>query len=261
MRLVVLGNPVDHSLSPSLHNAALDAAGLEGEYGRRNVDEAGMKLAVGEIRSGVLAGASVTMPHKELAYRLSDRRTATAERAQAVNTLVSANGVVGHNTDVVGIQAAWEEAGLSSDGPALVLGAGGAAAAALLAVEGREIFVAARRREAADALIGRVGVAATVVEWGAPVSGSVVVNATPVGMQGESLDERVIGDASGVFDMAYGPAETPAVSAARRIGIPVADGQMMLLHQAAAAFELWTGHPAPLAAMRAPLDASHTNVP
>lgn len=250
MRLVVLGDPIDHSLSPALHTAAFAATGLVAEYVSQRVDAAGMKRAVAQIRRGELAGANVTMPHKELAATLSDRLAAQVERAAAVNTLVRVAGrVVGHNTDIAGIRAAWTAADLPAEAPVVVLGAGGAAAAALLALEGRDIHLAARRPHAASELADRVGVQAEPVAWGESVTGAVVVNATPIGMGQETLPGGLLDVAVGLFDMAYGPAETPAVLAARRAGLPVADGRSMLLHQAAASFELWTGHTAPLDAM------------
>lgn len=254
MRLVVLGDPIDHSLSPALHNAAFAATGLIGEYGRRKVDAAGMARAVDEIRSGHLDGANVTMPHKEAAAALCDRLAPLAARVGAVNTLLRAGSdVVGHNTDVAGVRGAWVAAALPADVPVLILGAGGAAAAALLALANVPRHLAARKPEAGRGLAAKLGVAAKVVPWGAAVAGAVVVNATPLGMRGEVLPASVLAGAAGLFDMAYGDADTPAVTAARKAGIPVADGLAMLLHQAAAAFELWTGHPAPLEAMAAAL--------
>lgn len=250
MRLLVLGNPVDHSLSPALHNAAFAACGLAGTYDRRNVDAAGMENAIAEMRDGQLSGASVTMPHKELAARLADRLSPTAGRAGAANTLVHANGIVGHNTDVSGIRAAWSEAQLDESAPVRILGTGGAAAAALLALEGKPIALSGRRPEAASALLERVEVDATIVDWASAAVGSVLVNATPIGMKGERLPPQLLEGILGLFDMAYGPAPTPAVAAARREGLQCADGPAMLLHQAGAAFELWTGFTAPLAAMR-----------
>jgi shikimate dehydrogenase len=254
--LAVLGDPVEHSLSPLLHSAAFAATGLIGSYVKRCVDEAGMAQAIAEIKEGALDGANVTMPHKELAAGLSDRLAATAHRAGAVNTLVRvADEVVGHNTDVAGIQAAWRGAHLPEDGPILLLGAGGAAAAALLAVEGRPVSVAARRTDAARRLIDRTGVDAAVVPWGSVVAGAVLVNATPIGMDGSSLPGVVLDGAGGLFDMAYGATATPAIALMQQRGMPAADGRQMLLHQAAAAFELWTGHQAPLEAMASALSS------
>ena len=254
MRLAVLGDPVAHSRSPAIHTAALEALGIPGSYVARRVDADGMAAAVAEIRSGDLDGANVTMPHKQRAARLSDRLDPVAARAGAVNTLVrAADGVAGHLTDVAGIEAAWAEAGLPSEGPVLVLGAGGAAAAALLALEGRPLRVAARTSSRASEMLAAVDVVAEVVPWETAVPGAVVVNATPLGMAGEPLPAGLLDGAAGLFDMAYGGGETPAAARCRAAGLPVADGLDMLLGQAMASFTLWTGVLAPAAAMRTAL--------
>lgn len=252
MRLVVLGDPVDHSRSPAIHTAALEACGIDGTYTALRVDEAGMVSAVDEVRYGRLSGANVTMPHKQLAFELADRVTETALRSGAVNTLVRREGEVwGFNTDVDGIRVVWESVPLPTDRPVLILGAGGAAAGAVVAVADRAIVLSARRDEAAAELIERTRTRGSIVPWGTPLRGAVVVNATPIGMGAESLPPELISVASGFFDLTYGPGESPSVRYARHLGIPAADGKELLLAQAAASFEIWTGIPAPMDVMRA----------
>lgn len=256
MRLVVLGDPVEHSLSPAIHRAGMAAAGLDGTYESRRVDAHGMVGAVGEIRAGDLDGANVTMPHKHLALALSDQTDPEAQRAGAANTLVSdGSAVVAHNTDIMGIRSAWAGAGLSTEAPVLVVGAGGAAAAALLALEGRNLAVTARTEGAASRLVKRCEVAADAVAWGSAVDGAVVVNATPIGMHGESFPQAVAAGSVGVFDMAYGAGVTRLVAEARAAGLPAVDGETMLLAQAAGSFRLWTGESPDLVAMRRGLEA------
>jgi len=251
MKLVLLGDPVEHSRSPAIQSAALEASGIEGTYEARRVDEAGMVVAVDEIRYGRLDGANVTMPHKQLAFELAGRVSKEALRSGAVNTLVRSDGEVwGYNTDVDGIRSVWTTAGLPDDAPVLILGTGGAAAGALVAVAGRTVMISGRRADAAVDLLGRVRVDGTVVPWGGAVEGAVVVNATPLGMAGEAIPDEVLAAALGFFDLTYGPAEAPSVVRARSLGIPVADGRDMLIAQAAAGFEIWTGVPAPVEAMR-----------
>ncbi len=246
MRLVLLGDPVAHSLSPTMHRAAFEALGIPGSYEVRRVDAVGMEEAAAELRSGILDGANITMPHKCLAAALADSLTPPARRAGSVNTWIRRDGeILGESTDVTGIRTAWARADLPSDAPVLILGAGGAAAAALVALEGRSLYVAARRPETIVELASRVGVDVRPHPWSTPLDGAVVVNATPLGMRGEPLPGDVVGHAAGLFDMAYGPAPTPAVRAARRAGLPVADGISMLAAQAEAAFELWTGRACP----------------
>ena len=251
MRLVVLGDPVGHSRSPAIQTAALEACGIEGTYTARRVNEAGMVNAVDEVRYGRLAGANVTMPHKQLAFELADRVTEAALRSGAVNTLVRRDGEVwGYNTDVEGIRAVWESAHLPTDRPVLVLGAGGAAAGAVVAVADHAIAVSARRDQAATELIERTRTEGSIVPWGTPLEGAVVVNATPIGMGTESLPPELLAVASGFFDLTYGPVESPSVRYACDLGIPTADGKELLLAQAAASFEIWTGIRAPIDVMR-----------
>jgi shikimate dehydrogenase len=252
LRLALLGDPVHHSLSPLIHTAALRAAGIAGRYEAHRVDAAGFDVAVAELRRGELDGANVTMPHKVRARDAADVLDASAARASAVNTLVMKGSVLhGHNTDVTGLRRVWAEADLPSTAPVLVLGAGGAAAAALVAFEGRGIVVSARREEAGQAVVDRTGVEARVVPWGVPEPGAVVINATPVGMAGDALPGTVLSGGCGLVDLAYGADPTPAIVRARRLGIPAVDGVQVLLAQGAAAFEIWVGFAPTMAAMRA----------
>jgi shikimate dehydrogenase len=155
-------------------------------------------------------------------------------------------GLAGWNTDVTALRAAL--AGLAGS-VVMILGTGGAAAAAAAAAPGRPVLVAARRESAGHELAQRVDPGVTVVPWGAVVADAVVVNATPLGMQGESLPAGVVEAAAGLIDLAYGVEETPAVAVARSRGVPAIDGIALLVAQAAASFEIWTGRAAPRAVM------------
>ncbi len=250
----MLGDPVEHSRSPAIHSAALAAVGIEGTYEARRVDRAGMVSAVDEVRYGSLDGANVTMPHKESAFTLADRASGTALRAGVANTLIRREGMaVAENTDVTGLVRVWDESGLPTDAPVLVLGSGGAAAAAVVAFSERPILMSARSPERAGAVLVRTRVEGEIVEWGRAVPGAVVVNATPLGMEGEPLPDGVVDRAGGLVDLPYGERRTPAVATALAIGLPCADGLAALLAQAADSFELFTGVPAPIEAMRAAL--------
>ena len=250
MKLLIFGDPVEHSLSPVIMGAALRRAGIAGSYGRRRVDAAGMREGAAQIRDGRLDGANVTMPHKRLAAELCDRLTPQAERCGVANTLWRRDGLLhGHTTDPDGVTFAWEDARLPNDAPVLVLGAGGAAAAALLALEGRELRVSARRPQAAAALAGGPVEGVGTAEWGRPVPGAVVVNATPLGLAGESLPEAVLEEAAGLFEMNYGHGPTPAMRTVREAGRPVATGEMMLVGQAVTGFRIWTGVSVPAPAL------------
>jgi len=250
MRIALLGQPVRHSRSPAIFAAAFAATGLVGTYEARAVNADGVESAFAELASGTLHGLNVTMPHKALAYDLCDRVADAAGRAGAVNTVKEVGGsAVGYSTDIDAVTECWSN--FPQDRPILILGGGGAAAAALVALADREPYIATRRFGAGAAAGARTRVEVGEVRWGVPVVGAVVVNCTPLGMRGESLPEAVLELGSGLLDMAYGAAPTPAVSLVRGLGHPVVDGLDLLVSQAAHGFRLFTGLAPPVEAMRA----------
>lgn len=251
LRLAVLGDPIEHSRSPAIHNAAMLHLGIDGTYEARRAGRAELAAAVTELRDGGLDGMNITMPLKGEAASMAETLTAEASMSGSVNTLRHRAGAVeGHSTDVIASRMAFSDERFDASAPVLILGSGGAAAAALVGAPDRILFVAARDRDRAAALLARVGAEAGVVRFGAGVAGALVVNATPIGMGGESLPPEVTGPASGIIDLAYGAEEeTRTVSEARRSGLPVMDGVEFLVLQAAASFEWWTGLSAPVGVM------------
>lgn len=250
MKFAIVGDPVEHSRSPAMHNAAFASLDVEAEFGFLHVPADGFSDVERALRSGDLDGVSVTMPHKHNAFRAADELSETAQRSGAVNTLVARDGILhGYNTDVAGVLHAVEEVGHVITTPALILGYGGAAAAALLAIEGSHVSVSGCDPEKAQALIDRVGASAKVVPWGTSIQSATVINATPLGMHGESLPVGVVERAGALIDMTYGTRRSPAVTDALAIGIPVADGLTMLVGQAVEAFEIFTGRNASLFVM------------
>ena len=256
----VIGDPVRHSLSPVIHNAAFAALGLDWVYVAFPVPRGRGGAAVTAARDLGLAGINVTMPHKEDVAAACDDLTPDAAVLRSVNTVVSRPGrwMLGHSTDGPGFLAALTDEGIDVDGRrTLVLGAGGAARAVILALDGAgaEVIVAARRPEAAAAAadLAASGRAIALEEVDALVGrADLVVNATPLGMAGEGppLDPDRLRPGQAVVDLVYDPAETPLLAAARARGARTSNGLGMLVHQAARSFELWTGVEAPLAVMR-----------
>lgn len=249
-RLVLLGRPVGHSLSPRMQNAALDAAGIAVRYEAVDIPRRALDDTFASLRRDRAAG-NVTIPYKEDARARCDRLTPTAAASGAVNTFWTApdGALVGDNTDVEGFMRAFGP--LLREAPGrrvLVLGAGGAAAAVLLAMKGWDaiaITVYARTMSRGNALIQRLDVAASVVDTPAEAApnSDIVVNATPVGMQeGElPLDPALLLPGTIVLDLVYRPGETDFVKAARARGCRASDGLAMLVEQGALAFERWFG--------------------
>lgn len=260
----VIGDPVRHSLSPAIHNAAFAALGLDWVYVALPVAAGRGAEAVAAMRVLGIEGLSVTMPHKATVAAAVDRRTAVAERLGVANCVFTDGGeLVGDSTDGDGFVRSLErDGGLSLAGArVMVLGTGGAAKAIIEAV-GRarpaDLVVVSRRRGQADQVattlapgVGRAGDQAEAAAM------DVVVNATPVGMAGGPdphalpLPADLLTSAQTVVDIVYNPRVTPLLAAAEAAGATAVGGVGMLIHQAALAFEHWTGQPAPVDAMTA----------
>lgn len=258
----IVGDPVAHSLSPVLHNAAFSAAGLDWVYVAFAVAESDRRGDwVRAIRALGLRGLSVTMPHKEAAARRADVRSAVVERLGAANTLFwVGDRLAAESTDGQGLLASLGEKGVGVAGRrVVVIGSGGAARAAILASASAGasfVGVLSRRREPAERAATVGGDACAVVSPADVVTADVVVNATPVGMaggpdpSGTPVGRSWLRPDQVVVDLVYHPVDTPLLALAASVGARTVDGTGMLLHQAAAQFRLWTGAEPPLVAMR-----------
>jgi shikimate dehydrogenase len=264
----VIGDPVGHSLSPALHNAALVELGLDWAYLAFPVPAGSGQAAVAAMVDLGIRGLSVTMPHKAGAAKACHQLSPLAERLGVVNTVTNVDGqLVGDSTDGPGFIDSLAEMGWSPAGKrCLVLGAGGSARAVVLALgaAGAErVEVVARRPEQAlevAALAGEAGMVATV---DAADAADLVVNATPVGMAGVlvdgggggelpfGLEPKRLGPGQLVADLIYAPAATQLLVSARARGAGTCNGLGMLVHQAARQVTIWTGRDAPIEVMSA----------
>ena len=269
----VLGDPVDHSLSPAMHNAAFAAAGLSHVYLRYRVPVALLPAAVREARALRRGGINLTVPRKEAVLPLLDAGTREAERIGAVNTVLFAPGgrAVGDNTDGRGFLAALRGRVRLRAARALVIGAGGAARAvgtALRQAGAARVTIANRTQARGERLaerLGRLGAGVTAaVPLAALARGQVledatlVVNTTPLGLAGGGPRVRYTAAPPGCLfvDLVYAARPTPFLAGAARAGRPTLGGAHMLLHQGALAFEAWTGRRAPRAVMARALRAA-----
>jgi shikimate dehydrogenase len=271
----VLGHPIGHTFSPAMHNAALAALHLDGLYCAFDVAPEALLNVLPAMRAMGLGGVNLTVPLKEVAFRGLPELDASARRLGAVNTVeFTAGGMVGHNTDGYGFLRAHEEAfGCNVKGASVfVLGSGGAGrAVALMCGEAgasavtlgdldrdRCEKVAAEIRSAFPACVVRV--VQDAAGWPAAVrAAELVVQATPVGMKADDtalLRPDAFRSGQRLLDLIYWFPETVHMAAARAGGATAANGLGMLLHQGARAFEIWTKQAAPVAAMRAALEAA-----
>jgi len=252
----VIGWPVDHSLSPRLHGFWLEQLGIDGVYLPLPVAPDDIEDAIRALPKLGFAGANVTVPHKESAFRTVDRLSDTAKAIGAVNTIVcNADGTLsGDNTDAFGFMEnirADAPDWTAQTAPALVLGAGGAARAvicALIDAGSGEIRLANRTRERADDLVRHFGPTVVAIDWddrNAATNGAgLLVNTTTLGMTGKPSLEIDLGGLvprAVVNDIVYAPLETALLKDAAARGLTAVDGLGMLLHQARPGFEAWFG--------------------
>jgi len=264
----LFGDPVAHSLSPAMHNAAFEELGLNWVYLPFRVASSKLSAAVNAVKALGMAGVNITVPHKEGVIDYLDELSDEAALIGAVNTVINREGcLIGDNTDGKGFIRSLEEAGFSPGGrTALILGSGGAARAvgAALARAGCRPAIAnrtlSRAREIAGLLKKHLDVEVPVYGFG-DINGEMVrefdliVNTTPLGMNPHvdrcpPLPTTFLHKGQMVYDLVYNPRETKLMRLARASGARVMGGLGMLLCQGVLAFELWTGRPAPVEVMK-----------
>ena len=251
----VMGWPVGHSRSPLLHGHWLDRHGIDGAYVPMAVPPDALERAIRALPALGFRGCNLTVPHKEAALAFVDEVEPQARRIGAINTLVvHGERIEGRNTDGIGFvenlragHAGWR----ADAGPVLVLGAGGASRAVIVALAeagAPEIRLANRSPERAEALAAEFGAPVAAVAWekraDALEGAALVVNTTTLGMAGQpplDLDLGGLGRDALVTDIVYTPLETDLLARARARGNPVVDGLGMLLHQARPGFAAWFG--------------------
>ncbi len=248
----VIGWPVAHSKSPLIHRFWLAKLGIDGDYGRFPVHPDSLGDAIRALPKLGLRGVNVTVPHKVAAMALVDRIDASAMRAGAINTIVAEGAVLtGYNTDITGFAEPLIDRPLAGK-RAVVIGAGGAARAVVAALAERrigEVIVLNRDIARAQGVLAELGQPGEARALSAPVPPArLIVNATSLGMSGQPPLPVDLGGQDAdciVYDIVYAPLETPLLAAARARGMRTIDGLQMLVGQAAAAFELFFGQPAP----------------
>jgi shikimate dehydrogenase len=266
-RVVLIGHPVAHSLSGAMQQAAFDQLGIDAMYELWDRPPIELADAIAEIRGDDFLGANVTIPHKERVVPMVDRLTEEGQATGAVNTITrEGKRLVGHNTDVAGFKVALDKIVGKQKMPrnAVVLGAGGGARAVVFGLirEGfQRIIVFNRHLHRAEGLVKHFGRTAAHMELRAmPWHESIIeaelaktkllVNATSIGLTSDEspIPAEVLHSDLLVLDLIY--AQTRLLRDSAAVGAETSDGELMLLHQGAAAFTLWTGQTAPLDLMQ-----------
>jgi len=248
----IIGHPLAHTLSPVLHNWGFTKLGIKASYHVWDTPPEKLVAFMAALRTLPIHGASVTIPHKETVMPLVDKLTQSARDIGAVNTLYWQDTVLwGDNTDVTGFMAPLLECG-KTPGTALVLGAGGAARAAVCGLHraGWSVLLSSRTQTRADRLAHSFQ--AEQVPWNDrhDMRPDLLVNTTPLGMSGpfQALSpwKNSLTGISLVYDLVYNPKETPLLAQAKREGVAVIHGLPMFVHQGLAQFERWTNQRFPL---------------
>ena len=264
----VIGDPISHSLSPSLHNPAFAALGIDAVYVTFRVSPSSLEDALRGLLALNVQGINVTVPHKSEVFQYVDEVTDTARRIGAINTLRNDSGHwIGENTDATGFIRSLEPLGLSLPGSSVgMLGAGGAAkgvAVGLLEAGVSRLFISNRSYDRATVLadllkasFGQQSVSAVSLEELEKKELNLLVNTTTVGSDGHSSPAKLnrFDKLGAVTDIIYRPSRTPLLLEAEKLGLPNLNGGGMLLYQGISAFSFWTRRTAPEIIMRKALD-------
>ncbi|WP_440918773.1 shikimate dehydrogenase [Candidatus Pelagibacter sp.] len=244
-KYLVIGNPIDHSLSPKLQNWWLKENNIDATYDKIKLEVHEIKNFIQEIKEQRIAGCNVTVPFKKTVIPFLDKLSREAEETQSVNTIIFDNGdLVGHNTDIAGFDAAIKKLNFSLRGKkVLILGAGGVVPSIIFALKNmhvQEIIISNRTKEKAENLRVLFN-DLKILEWGNLTDFHMIINATSLGLNNEkiNLDFSSLGDDKLFYDVIYNPHETNFLKVGKQLGHKIENGKTMFIYQALEAFKLW----------------------
>ncbi len=243
----VIGNPIDHSLSPKLHNYWFKANKIDATYEKKKIEEKNLQNIISEIKEKKINGINVTVPFKKSVIHYLDKLSQEAEQTQSVNTItLSNNNLVGHNTDIPGFTKAIKSLNLDIKGKKiLILGAGGVVPSIIFALNKMnvsKIIVSNRTKKKAEDLKLQFH-NLDLLDWGDMVDFDIIINATSLGLNKESisLDFSKYGNNKLFYDVIYNPKETNFLKEGKKLGNKTENGKLMFIYQAHEAFKLWHG--------------------
>jgi len=245
-KYLVVGNPIEHSLSPKLHNHWIKQNNIEAIYEKKKINEDDLGLFISDIRKENLHGINITVPFKKTVIPFLDELTDTAEKTQSVNTVYKKQEkVIGDNTDVEGFELSLKYKKYDVQNKKIfILGAGGVVASIVLALKNLgacEIFLSNRTKEKADN-IKKIYSDLKIIKWGEIPSFDMVINATSVGLKKEDKLELNLSKSVQdklFYDLIYNPSKTDFLSKGKKLGNKIENGKMMFVYQAQLAFNIW----------------------
>jgi shikimate dehydrogenase len=247
-KFLVIGNPIEHSLSPKLHNYWIKNNGIDAIYEKTKLDVDELENIVLQIKQKKIYGVNITVPFKKAIIPFLDELTTEADSTQSVNTLfLKDNKVIGHNTDIIGFETSIKKSKFNIfNKEVLILGAGGVVPSIIFALNKMKvskIIISNRTREKAENF-RKLFKNIEIIDWGEVTNFDMIINATSVGLKKEDriiLDFSSISKKSLFYDVIYNPKETNFLKTGKKIGNMTLNGKLMFIYQALSAFKIWHG--------------------
>ena len=243
----VIGNPINHSLSPKLHNYWLKENNIDAIYDKKKIEEKNLQTIISEVKEKKINGINVTVPFKKAVIPYLDKLSPEAEQTQSVNTIILSNdNLVGHNTDILGFDKAIKNLNFDMRGnKILILGAGGVVPSIIFALSKMnvsKITISNRTKEKAEDLKSQFH-DLEILDWGDINDFDVIINATSLGLNKETinLDFSKFTNNKLFYDVIYNPEETNFLKEGKKLGNRTENGKLMFIYQASEAFKLWHG--------------------
>ena len=245
-KYLVIGNPIEHSLSPKLHNYWIKKNNIEAVYDKKQINESDIEFVINEIKNEKINGINVTVPFKKLVIPFMDELSSEANESQSVNTIYFQNGkVIGHNTDISGFELGIKYSKYDVKNKIVfILGAGGVVSSIIIALKkmgAAKIIISNRTKTKAEDL-KKIFNELEIIDWGKTPNFDMIINATSIGLKNEegiNLDYTSVGNNKFFYDLIYNPKETIFLKRAKLFGNKAENGKMMFIYQAHQAFTVW----------------------
>jgi shikimate dehydrogenase len=245
-KYLVIGNPIEHSLSPKLHNYWIKKNNIEAVYDKKQINESDIEFVIDEIKNEKINGINVTVPFKKLVIPFMDELSSEANESQSVNTIYFQSGkVIGHNTDISGFELGIKYSKYDVKTKIVfILGAGGVVSSIIIALKkmgAAKIIISNRTKTKAEDL-KKIFNELEIIDWGKTPNFDMIINATSIGLKNEegiNLDYTSVGNNKFFYDLIYNPKETIFLKRAKLFGNKAENGKMMFIYQAHQAFTVW----------------------
>tara|TARA_B100000427_G_scaffold127374_2_gene105951 strand:- start:266 stop:1057 length:792 start_codon:yes stop_codon:yes gene_type:complete len=245
-KYLVIGNPIEHSLSPRLHNYWIKENKIDAEYYKKKINEEDIKGIISDIKNGKINGINVTVPFKKSVIPFIDELSAEAKESQSVNTIYLGEGkILGHNTDIAGFELGIRNCKYDlRNKKVLILGAGGVVSSIILGLKkmGASKITISNRTKSKSENLKKYFKYLDIVDWGKITEFDMIINATSLGLNNNDeikLDYQKVGKNKFFYDIIYNPTETNFLKTAKQFGHKTENGKMMFVYQAHQAFVLW----------------------